>query len=128
MRGLLALTFQRSGLGLLLPSPERIASPSRALGLVGELARAIAYTRGYELVAAPRGWWSRRLCPVLAGLECIGLDETEMPYAVNELVEVAADSARPKPLRAPGKPVLRYYIDSRRGRLLYLRKAVAAAA
>ncbi|BES81988.1 hypothetical protein [Pyrodictium abyssi] len=122
------MTFQRSGLGLLLPSPKHIASPSRALGLVGELARAIAYTRGYELVAAPRGWWSRRLCPVLAGLECVGLDEAEMPYAVDELVEVEADSAKPRPLRAVGKPVLRYYIDSRRGRLLYLGKTVAAEA
>ncbi|WP_143522146.1 hypothetical protein [Pyrodictium delaneyi] len=124
----LTLILQRGGLGLLLPRPEYIASPSRAVGLVGELARAIAYTRGYELVAAPRGWWSRRLCPVLAGLECIGLDESEMPYAVEELIEVEADSARPEPLKVSGKPILRYYIDSRRGRLLYLGKTVAAEA
>ena len=122
------MVLQRSGLGLLLPSHERIASPSRALGLIGELARAIAYTRGYELVAAPRGWWSRRLCPVLAGLECVGLDEAEMPYAVDELVEVEADSAKPRPLETMSKPVLRYYIDSRRGRLLYLGRAVSAKA
>ncbi|KSW12006.1 hypothetical protein CF15_04260 [Pyrodictium occultum] len=122
------MIHHRGGLGLILPSPEQVASPSRALGLVGELARAVAYAHGLGWVAAPIGWWSRRLCPVLAGLDCMGLEEEAIPSVADEIVEVEADSARPRHAQAPGKLVLRYYLDTRRGRVLYLGRALAAKA
>jgi hypothetical protein len=123
--GLGAMLSRPDRLGLLLPSPSAVASPTRAAHLVSELAESIAYTHGLEEVLVAKSWWSKRICARLGLATC---SEAESPEEVveesPEMVEALVDGSRPRApqrLRCPcEKRLLSYYIDSRRGGILFL--------
>ena len=109
-------------LGLLLPDPTGVASPVKATRLVGELADSVAYTHGLVEVAVERGWWSRRICSRLTLAECVEESSTDSIVKDSpELLEVMIDGSRPDYPPAPtAGTLLKYYVDSRKGSVLFL--------
>ena len=119
-------------LGVLLPPPERVASPTRAVRLVGELAESVAYAHGLDEVVVERGWWGRRICRVVDMARCSEAGSAdEVAETAVELLEARVDGSEPQaPLGGlAGRTLLSYYIDSRRGGVIFLgsRRLVAEA-
>ena len=111
-------------LGLLLPSPTAVASPTRAAHLVSELAESVAYTHGLEEILVAKSWWSRRICGRIGLAACT---EAESPEEVvdesPEIVEALVDGSKPRTpqrLRPGERRLLSYYIDSRRSGVVFL--------
>jgi len=111
-------------LGLLLPSPYAVASPVRAVHLVSELAGSVAYLHEASEVLLESGWWSRRICgKALGGARCSEVNNVEQVVAESDkILEALVDGVKPPiPLgRSTGRPLLSYYVDSRRGSVLFL--------
>jgi len=107
----------------LLPPPERVASPTRAVRLVGELAESVAYAHGLEEVVVERGWWGRRICRVVGMARCSEAGSAgEVAESASEILEARVDGSEPQaPLAGlVGRTLLSYYIDSRRGGVIFL--------
>ena len=93
----------------------------KATRLVGELADSVAYTHGLVEVAVEKGWWSRRICSRLTLAECV--EETSADQVVEgspELLEVMIDGSRPDYTAPTARTLLKYYVDSRKGSILFL--------
>ncbi len=107
---------------MLLPEPSRVASPVRAVRLVSELVDSVAYTHGLREVVLEEGWWGRRICTRLGLAEC-STEETveEVVGKAPEILEVDVDGSQPiVPGAAEPRRILQYYVDSRRGGVLFL--------
>jgi len=119
-----------SRLGVLLPEPSRVASPTRAVRLVSDLVDSVAYVYSLPEVAVEEGWWSRRLCARLGYARCSPEEDTASVIAASrDIVEIDVDGSQPQ---VPGliegtRRVLHYHVDSRRGGVLFLGSRLAAA-
>ncbi len=122
--GLGAMLARSNRLGLLLPSPHAVASPTRAAHLVGELAGSVAYLHEASEVLVEESWWSRRICSRLGRAQCSEVETAEdVVEESRDILEALVDGSRPRTpqrLRPGRKTLLRYYIDSRRGGILFL--------
>ncbi len=106
-------------LGVSLPDPMAVASPVNAARMVGELADAIAYSHDMSEVLVQGGWWGRRVCRYVKGVECNPNATRRDLEEADEVVEAIVDGSRPSPVDAIGR-IITYYIDTRRSSILFL--------
>ncbi len=83
---------------------------------------SVAYTHGLREVVLEEGWWGRRICARLGLAECSTEDSVEGVVGKSpEILEVDVDGSQPiVPGAAEPRRILQYYVDSRRGGVLFL--------